>query len=422
MKKVVITICVILVLAGVGFGIWYGLKSADGQASASAEVYVQSVADITGYGSLGINNRYAGVVETQDTLTVNKDDTKTMKTIFVEVGDTVDVGTPLFEYDTEEMSLSIEQAQLELERLLSSIDNKNAQIESLEKEKKKASNDKQLEYTMQIQTLQAEIKQAEYDHKAKTLEMERTQESIDNAVINSTMAGVVNELNEVTSYDEMGNMKPFISILSQGEFRIKGTVDEINVWNLSVDQPVIIRSRTDETQTWSGIITNVDMENTINDNNSMYYYGGSSSETTTKYPFYIEMNEPSDLILGQHVFIELDNGQGEVKDGLYLPEYYLVMDGDTAYVWAATDSDKLEKRTVTLGEYDEEMLTYEITSGLAASDSIAWPDESCTEGASVIRIDKSTDLSGLGENDEGYNDGMGNYDDGMAGYDEGGKQ
>ena len=42
--------------------------------------------------------------------------------------------------------------------------------------------------------------------------------------------------------------------------------------------------------------------------------------------------------------------------------------------WADNGKGKLEKRTVELGEYDEGMDLYEITSGLELTDSIAWPD------------------------------------------------
>ena len=41
---------------------------------------------------------------------------------------------------------------------------------------------------------------------------------------------------------------------------------------------------------------------------------------------------------------------------------------------------KLEKRTVELGEYDEGMDMYEIKSGLALDDMIAWPVSGFREG------------------------------------------
>lgn len=84
-------------------------------------------------------------------------------------------------------------------------------------------------------------------------------------------------------------------------------------------------------------------------------------------------------MLGQHVYVEMDYGQGEEKDGLWLGEYYIVQDGDKSYVWAESDG-RLEKREVTLGEYNQDMCTYEILSGISADDYIAFPEDTLKEG------------------------------------------
>lgn len=399
-KKVIIAILTIVILGGAGFGIWYGLNSAGSEAGTSASVYVQSVSQITGYGNLGASDRYTGVVETQQSLKVNKDDTKTIKTIFVKAGDEVQVGDQLFEYDTDEMALTLDQHNLELEQLANSIEYKRTQITSLEKEKASAANDQKLEYTMQIQTLESEIKQAEFDQKSKELEIKKTQESIDNAVIYSTMAGTVKEVNETTAYDQStGEAKPFISITSMGDYRIKGAVSEMTAAALMEGQEVIVRSRIDQTVTWKGTISSIDLENQVTDTNNYYY--GSTGEQAAKYPFYVELNDSNnDLMLGQHVLIELDYGQDEAADGLHLPDAYLVLDGENPYVWAADENDQLVKKEVTLGEYNADMFTYEILDGLAGSDYIAWPDETCKEGVSVTRYENSGVPSDTGVNME----------------------
>ena len=47
------------------------------------------------------------------------------------------------------------------------------------------------------------------------------------------------------------------------------------------------------------------------------------------------------------------------------------------YVWAANDKDRLEKRYVTLGGYDEMQMAYEVLEGLTVEDEIAYPSETC---------------------------------------------
>lgn len=71
-------------------------------------------------------------------------------------------------------------------------------------------------------------------------------------------------------------------------------------------------------------------------------------------------------MLGQHVYIEPDEGQDEKKSGIWLNDYFIVdADTDSPYVWIANGQNKLEKRDVILGQYDEDLGEYEIADGLS---------------------------------------------------------
>ncbi len=86
------------------------------------------------------------------------------------------------------------------------------------------------------------------------------------------------------------------------------------------------------------------------------------------------------MLLGQHVYVEPDFGQTEVKDGIWIDESYVVKDGDDAYVWTLNKKDKLEKTKVELGDYDENLMMYEIKSGLTKDDYIVWASDDLYEG------------------------------------------
>ncbi len=117
---------------------------------------------------------------------------------------------------------------------------------------------------------------------------------------------------------------------------------------------MILRSRIDEEQTWNGTITKIDTQGEESNNNEMMYYEPSDSvEKATKYPFYVSLDSTDGLMMGQHLFIELDEGQMEAKEGIWLFEGYIVKEDEKSYVWAANANNKLEKREVELGEYDE---------------------------------------------------------------------
>ena len=115
-----------------------------------------------------------------------------------------------------------------------------------------------------------------------------------------------------------------------------------------------------------------------------------SSAGSTDYPFYVELEHSDNLMLGQHVYLEQDLGQADAKEGLWLYDYYLVKEDDGSwYVWAASSGNTLEKRTVEVGEYDEDMETYEILSGLTADDYICEPRDDLAEGLPVAYNDPS---------------------------------
>lgn len=385
MKKLKMTIIsglIIVIVLAMGFFIL-----SRGSSNDELTAYVDSVSMITGLGSgSGLVNRYSGIVEPQETIQINRNEERKIKELYVKVGDKVEEGTELFAYDTDEMNLKLSQAELELERLKASITSLKEQIKLLNSQKDSVSADEKLEYTSQILNAESELKRAEYDVKSKQVEIDQLKLSLENSVVKSSVAGVVKSISE-TGMDMYGQSEAYMTLLSTKDYRVKGKVSEQSVWLLQTEQPVIIRSRVDETQTWNGIITSVDLESTESSNNNNYYEQNTESATT--YPFYIELQSAVGLILGQHVYIELDYGQDEVKDGVWLYDYYLVHEGDQAYVWVATEDNKLEKREVQLGDFDEEWMRYEIIDGLTLEDYIAFPDERLSEGMPCERFEGS---------------------------------
>ena len=349
-------------------------------------------------------------MEPQETWEVNKNGEKTVKEVFVAEGDTVEAGTPLFEYDTETLESELAQAELDLEGMRNEITNYQEQIKQLNEEKNTAPEDEKFNYTTQIQSLQNNIKQSEYNIESKKIEMQKKQEAIDNSTVTSEIAGVVKSINE-SGIDNMGNSAAYMTILATGDYRIKGTVSEQSVWSISEGQSVIIRSRIDEEQTWSGTISKVDMENQETSNNNNYYVD-SSAQTSSKYPFYITLDSTEGLILGQHVYVEMDEGQSVQKEGIWLFEGYIGMDEEEPYVWAANKKDKLEKRKVELGEYDEELGEYEIKSGLSEDDYIAYPMPGLYEGVTTVTDASEVDYTSPLYNQEG-SDGEMLPEDGM---------
>ena len=264
---------------------------------------------------------------------------------------------------------------------------------------------KKFSYTTQIQTAQTDLKKSEYEKKAKQVEISQKQDKIANATVVSEIDGIVKSINDGSETDmNSSDSNAFITILATGDYRIKGKVNEQNLSEIQEGEKAIVRSRVDENQTWSGTFTAVNTDEAENNNNK--YYGATSTETTSSsYSFYVMLDSSDGLLLGQHVYIEKD--LGEEQSGIWLDEGYIVNADSKPYVWTEDNKGKLEKRDVTLGEYNEETCQYEIQSGLEESDYIAFPQDFLEEGmkathekSEMISDEENTDDTGKMEESE----------------------
>lgn len=341
-------------------------------------VYVQSVAQIMGYGTMGGSNACAGVVVAQKEVKVERDENRKIAELKVEVGQTVSEGEVLFVYDTDEIQLTIDKAKLEIEQMKNTVKDYTEQITQLEKEKKSAPESEKLSYTVHIQSLEADKKEMEYNITVKERELADLQGNGGSGAVTAPISGKINAINENGGYDNMtGQPLPYITMIESGAYRVKGKVNELNLNEFYAGLPVTIRSRADETMTWTGTITQVDTAPETN---------GASDEmtSTSSYPFYVELDTVDGLLLGQHVFIEPGNGEPVQTEGISLfSDYVLGSEEEGYYVWAANADNEIEKRAVTVASFDEMLYCYVITEGLTAEDRIAFPDESIQEGAPV---------------------------------------
>ena len=157
-----------LIGARPGLGLGYGIPGFEG-------------------GGIAAGDRFPGMVVSENVTEIKKDSEKTVKEVLVKEGDDVNKGDKLFEYDTDELQLSLEKKQLELEQLNASIENYQQQIKELEKERGWASGSDKLQYTIQIQTAQVDMKEAELNAKAKQTEVTQAENLLKNATVVSIM-------------------------------------------------------------------------------------------------------------------------------------------------------------------------------------------------------------------------------------------
>lgn len=416
MKKFIIVILILALLGGGGYAVYhfYFEKKAESvervSSTADNAVYVDLVSKVTGYGAgAGLVERFGGEVSPQATLEVKLENDRTVKECFVKEGDEVREGQRLFTYDTREDEDKLAQAEIDIEKAQGDIELAKQSIAQLEKQKNSADQEDQLMITTSILTSQNEIKQYEYDIKSKELEIEQLKETIANSTVTAEMAGIIQKIADTGEdssdyYGSGSSDSAYITILAIGDFRIKGSVNEHNLGSIEEGMDMIVHSRVDDEMTWTGMVSEIDTENKEESDENNYYYSGMGDSGSSSYTFYVELDDSEGLILGQHVYMEEDSGQSEEKDGMWLEEYYIMQEDDGDYVWWANANNTIEKHAVTLGEYDEDLMEYEILDGLAPEDFIAFPMDTISEGDPVIYNDFASGADDMSMDDMSMDD------------------
>lgn len=385
-----------------------------GCGSDKTAVYVQQVSVLSGISS---TDKFSAMVVSENITEIKKDSDKDVSELLVKEGQDVKEGDPLFTYDTDQLQLAADKLDLEREQLNSSMSDYDTQIGDLERDRDKASADRKLQYTIQIQSLQVSKKEAELNMKTKVAELEKAQKLLDNATITSPVTGRIQSVNE-NGTDSQGNPAAYITIQQAGAYRVKGIIGELQQNALRQGDKVLMTSRVDSSKTWTGTVSQIDYENPVKNDNNGYMMSSSSDSVnqSSKYYFYVELDSMDGLIMGQHLYLQRDSGDGTVSGVPVQSAYICFEDDGSAYVWAEGSHGKLEKRTVTLGEYNEETDLYDVTGGLSETDYIAFPDaELCKPGVAVSHTPVVSEEDG-GVSDAGMDGGMsdGGMDAGMA--------
>ena len=253
---------------------------------------------------------YNGVVQAQDTVSLQKDNDRSVKDIYVSEGDTVKKGQKLYSYDTTDDQNSLDQAKLELSSAGTDIADYQNQIADLTN-KKNASGDasERSDYDDQITDLQTQIRQSQLTQKTKQLDIDNLNQKIADATVISPIDGVIKSISLNQSSDDSS----FMTILSAGTWQIEGTADEMNLSSLSQNMSVVIHSRVSD-DTWKGTIAKIDTEPVKSDNSN----GGDSEDSgngeASRYHFYVVPEKSDGLLLGQHVYLEVTGENTSEQD------------------------------------------------------------------------------------------------------------
>ena len=355
-----VVIVLLLALGGGAYYYWFHLRSG----SDAGTAYVQSVAEITGMGNVGGSAMYRGIVEAKEVIEINPQSDMRIQKCYVETGSKVKEGDPLFAYDVEDLKLQHAQLLIDITGLENGLRTNREELETLNKKLTRAKESQIYELKLKIQTLDLDIRKAEYDLKDKQQKAEDMQALIDASVITSPVTGTVRSVRDESQSNPFGygdgSTTAYITIVAGTDYCVKGTVSEQTVRTLFEGMPVLVRSRVDDT-VWPGTIYKINTDSPERD--QQMYYDMGAGDSSSKYAFYVELESIEGLMIGQHVFIDL-NVDVPDDSGLMLPAPFVMQEDGRFYVWAADVNNRIVKREITVGAYAEVTECWPVLGGL----------------------------------------------------------
>ena len=355
--------------------------------SAGGEISVQRADQLSAAGQAG--ERFAGMVVSDNVVEIKKDSEKSILELYVTEGQKVKAGDKLFTYDSAALEIELEKCQLEITKMNEEKSSYNSQIGQLQNQLNATGDSSaRTRLMLEINTLKTKLMEIDYQMALKVTDEENLQEMLKNIDITSPVDGTVRKI------DQQGETNTYITIQQSNAYKVQGMLNEMNMASgLNPDTPVKILSRIDSSASWTGKVTNIDWENSSQQSGNNFGGGPSFSDSMTmssSYPFFVELDDPTGLLLGQHVYIEIAGSAAAAPmDGLWIPSRYVVESevndaGETHGKVFVAHGSKLSLDKVSLGMYDDFTGCYEVLSGLEAHDLVADPQApGCQKGAKV---------------------------------------
>ena len=358
-------------------------------------VCVDSVARITGVPNrAGWITRYPAVVQTGEEETVKTDDEKQLLEICVKKGDRVKAGDPIFLYDLSKIEQEISEKQLEIEQKEMENGIYTQELEEMKRQEDAARTEgEQLEVRIDILDKEKEIKGNESEIRQLKQQIEDLEKEKGNPSTISEVRGTVTYVGQGESSQGDTDSEYQVRITKDEELRLKGKINELHLRDLAKGDGVIIYSRSYPVQTWKGQVTMISNKGESGSSHDENDYGGNDEDYslngTSVFAFEVKPESSQDFLIGQHVYIEKDEGQTEEKKGLWIDADYLDLQQHT--IWVEDENSCIKKRTISLGEFDEASGRYKVLDGLTVRDYIAIPGQDVIEGQKTLRYEQSND-------------------------------
>lgn len=217
-----------------------------------------------------------------------------------------------------------------------------------------------------IQNLEVQLKVDQLDYQQKLLE---AGDGFVYADVDGTVRAVRSE-DEASAYGT-----PLIEVSGGGGYFISGTISELELGTVTVGTTVTVNSWTTGTSCEGEIVE-------IGENPSHDQFWGSGNNNVSRYPVKIFTDESANLIDNDYVSVTYQK-KGD-SNSWYLENMFVRYDNGRPYVFVKGDSERLEKRYISVGGEIWNSYT-EIRDGITTEDFIAFPyGNDCVDGAKTL--------------------------------------
>jgi HlyD family secretion protein len=302
--------------------------------------------------------------------------------ILVDVGDEVEEGTPLVQYDTSELDFEQQDVELQIEKANGVIAELSKQEEDVKKRKngpdvkptyetdEETGEKTEIEPVVTVAELDAELAELAAQKKEEAFELTRIKNQLESIkeqkaqlTVKSKIAGTVIKRNDTAedSNEGLGESatNTLLEVADTSQFTITGNISEQQSLEVEPGHPVMITSDTVEDGFWEGEVVDVSYFPTESDE----WYGDSSS---SQYPVTIKMTEgdTDKLRPGYQVYAEIITMEHE---GLALPMEAIQYDEFSSFVYVYEDGIAV-RRDVEIGIATE--YSIEILEGVTEADEV----------------------------------------------------
>lgn len=299
--------------------------------------------------------------------------------IHVTEGSIVQVGTPIVNYENDEIELEKEQhelgkksSQLQINSLNKQIANLNLKQKNLETElgKEEAKNQIDIERTQ----LKLDLETAKLDLEKNNLESKSTLKREQDLEVKSDIKGTVLEVNKEAINNTSEVQNPVIHIGSTDEYIARGVLSEYDALNIQPGQSVVITSDVLPNKKWEGSVKQIDylpQKQTTSD---------STSDTANQYPVEIKVDDEdiSSIKPGFKLLLEIETTSKKARS---LPIKSIVNEGKHKYVYVV-ENGLVSRKKVKVGETTSKFI--EITSGVSEKEKVVSnPSAKLSDGLEV---------------------------------------